>query len=239
MTELMYLQRPSLFETSAEITSTGSDDRGKYFILDHSLFYPQGGGQPADQGKIFTEKDVYGVVDVRKVDGEIRHYIDPDCPSDIHTGTVKMNIDKQRRDINTRYHSAGHLIAAIAEGLSPEIIAVKGHHFPGEAYVEFKGILPDAEVFANQLQTAINSKLSSQTAVIIEEFGAEKSAMLAESLPYEIPKSDSLRVCRIEGFTPAPCGGTHVKDLKEIGSIIIGRCRSKKGKTKVNYDVDQ
>ena len=46
-----------------------------YLVLNQSLFYPQGAGQRADQGKIITANACYEVFDVRNVDGEIRHYI--------------------------------------------------------------------------------------------------------------------------------------------------------------------
>ena len=56
MTELMYTKYPDLFELSAQVTEQGSDAKGMYLVLNQSLFYPQGGGQSADQGKIITTK---------------------------------------------------------------------------------------------------------------------------------------------------------------------------------------
>ncbi len=75
MTELMYIEHPDLFELSAQVTQHGSDAKGVYLVFNQSLFYPQGGGQPADQGKIITANTCYEVFDVRNVDGEVRHYL--------------------------------------------------------------------------------------------------------------------------------------------------------------------
>ena len=55
MTQLMYLQDPSLFEVSATIQGAGVDKKGVYFTVNRSLFYPQGGGQPADKGKVLIK----------------------------------------------------------------------------------------------------------------------------------------------------------------------------------------
>ncbi|MCH9754126.1 MAG: hypothetical protein K0T99_04420 [Alphaproteobacteria bacterium] len=239
MTILQYLQHPDLLKASSVITSSGNDVRGVYLILESSLFYPQGGGQPADQGKICVGKDVYNVFDVRNVDGEVRHYIDKDYFNRTQNRSVEIHVDEYRRDINTRYHSAGHLIAAIAENLSSEIVAMKGHQFPGEAYVEFSGVLADAENFMMQMKKVLNDKLNSNSPVVIKNLDAEQAEIIEKGLLYKVPKNENLRVCCIEGFTPTPCGGTHVKNLREIGPINIIKCKSKKGKTKIFYNLSK
>lgn len=232
MTEHTYLQHPRLFEISAVITATGLDDTGFYLILDHTLFYPQGGGQPADQGRV----DGYPIYDVRHVGDEIRHYLDSEYSVEKSGAAVKIVVDRTRRDLNTRYHTAGHLLAAVAEGLSSEIRAVKGHQFPGEAYVEFDGMLEDEVCFVGELQKAIKSELDSSAVVKMKNLAPEDARAIAERLPYLLPKK-TLRVCHIHGFAPMPCGGTHVYSLKEIGSVIITKCKSKKGRTRISYQV--
>lgn len=79
-----------------------------YLILNQSLFYPQGGGQPADQGKIITANACYEVFDVRNVDGEIRHYIIDNSAPTHSVEDVTIKIDKERRVLNSKYHTAGH-----------------------------------------------------------------------------------------------------------------------------------
>lgn len=147
----MYIKHPDMTETTAQIIRCDKDQKGEYIILDRSIFYPQGGGQPADQGRIFiNDKEEYKVFDVRKIENETRHYIvniKNDLETKFNTSFLKQNIkiiiDKDRRDINSKYHTAGHLIAAVAEKISKQISsevnisqikAVKGHQFPGEAY---------------------------------------------------------------------------------------------------------
>ena len=145
MTELMYIKYPDLFESSAQLNNHGEDSKGMYLVLNQSLFYPQGGGQPADQGGIIGVNADYRVLDVRNVDGEVRHYI-IDSNRVIHPGcAISIKIDKDRRMRNSKYHTAGHLIAGVVEKIKPELKAIKGHQFPGEAYVEFDGTISNSD----------------------------------------------------------------------------------------------
>ncbi len=218
MTELIYLQDSNVFETAATIVGRGSDYRGVYLILDRTPFYPQGGGQPADQGTIRLEGELKKVTDVRKVEGEIRHYLEEYLSN--FSSEVELVVDRDRRLLNTRYHTAGHLVAAIAEKFSSQIKATKGHQFPGEAYIEFAGMLEDEKSFKEELQALVNEITKTTTTV-------------------EVLEGKPLRKCQIMGFPPVPCGGTHVRDLSQIGPVTIKKCRSKKSKTKISYDLEE
>jgi alanyl-tRNA synthetase len=239
MTELMYIEYPDLFEQAAQIINCGNDSRGRYLILNQSIFYPQGGGQPADQGEMIANNTVYKVFDVRNVDGEIRHYTTDDIHV-IHPGdNIKMKVDKNRRMINSKYHTAGHLIAAVAERVFSELRAIKGHQFPGEAYVEFDGTVSELDDFLHMITTAVKESIASNAIVKIEELSSVDINQIAENLPYILPKDKALRVCHIEGFSPVPCGGTHVRTLKDLIALNIKGYKSKKGKTKIYYEILQ
>ncbi len=239
MTELMYIEYPDLFELSAQVTQHGSDARGVYLVLNQSLFYPQGGGQPADRGKIITANAYYEVFDVRNVDEEIRHYI-IDNGAPIHSiEAITIKIDKERRVLNSKFHTAGHLIAGVVEKINSDLKATKGHQFPGEAYVEFDGTISDreAENFMTQINLQLSECIVSGATVKVEALSLEDAATIAQDLPYELSKNKTLRVCHIVGFSLISCGGTHISSLEDIASLEIQKCKSKKGKTKIYYEV--
>lgn len=238
MTELMYIEHPDLFEVAAQITQHGCDAKGMYLVLNQSLFYPQGGGQSADQGKIITANACYEIFDVRNVDGEIRHYTIGNSTPIHPVDAVTIKIDKERRVLNSKYHTAGHLIAAVVEKANPELTALKGHQFPREAYVEFSGTVSDAANFMAQISSRVSECIANRATVNTEVLNSDDAAIIAQDLPYELPKNKSLRVCHIEGFSPVPCGGTHVNTLEDIFSLAIKKCKSKKGKTKIYYEVE-
>jgi alanyl-tRNA synthetase len=234
----MYIQYPDLFESSAQLIAHGVNAKGIYLILNQSLFYPQGGGQPADQGIILGANAAYKVLDVRNVDGEVHHCIIDDGQA-IHQGCfVTMKIDKDRRMINSKYHTAGHLIAGVAEKINPELKAIKGHQFPGEACIEFDGTLSNWDDFLPKITSTVIEFINKNAVVKTEQLSPEDATRVVQDLPYELPKDKALRVCHIAGFAPPlPCGGTHVKKLQDIAGLEIKKCKSKNGKTKIYYEV--
>ena len=237
MTELIYMKNPNLFETTGHIIGHGDDSKGMYLVLNQSPFYPQGGGQPADQGAIIATNATYKVHDVRNINKEVRHYIIGDNHT-IHPGEhVRMKVDEKRRTINSKYHTAGHLIAAVVEKTSFELKAIKGHQFPGEAYVEFDGTISNPEDFLHTVATAVKDSISLSPSVKTKELSSSDLTAITENLPYSLPEDKTLRVCHIEGFDPVPCGGTHVVTLKDISNLEIKKCKSKKGKTKISYEI--
>ena len=238
MTQLMHLQQPNSLETPATITAMDTDAKGFYIRLDRTLFYPQGGGQPADQGQIDADNTILQIHDVRRVEGEIRHYVFSEPPIKRVNHKVNIVVDKTRRDINSRYHTAGHLLAAVVEKLSPALQATKGHQFPGEAYVEFHGVIDNATDFLETIQSAVTAQLNRDAFVETKDLKPEDAKRILAALPYALPEDKTLRVCHIEGFPPVPCGGTHVSRLQQIGRVIIKKCKSKKGKTKLSYEVE-
>ncbi|MGB1229555.1 MAG: hypothetical protein ACPG7U_00050 [Holosporaceae bacterium] len=237
MTQLMYATEPTLFETAATVQNSGHDTKGAYLTFDRSVFYPQGGGQPADQGNILLDHNTYFVCDVRQTDEEVRHYLTQAPPLNSQKQPVTMRIDPKRRHLNTRYHTAGHLVAAVANALSSDIKAVKGHQFPNEAYVGFEGTLLDAKAFLVSLEANIQEHLAKATCVVTRYLEEAEVDAFIKKLPYKLPTSKQLRVCDIKGISCDPCGGTHVQNLQDIGPIAITHCKSKKGKTKIGYQL--
>ena len=75
MTKALFLIDSYLKETKAKVISIKD---GKYVTLDQTVFYPKGGGQPHDTGKLIKGKEVYKVVYVGKFSGEISHEVDKD-----------------------------------------------------------------------------------------------------------------------------------------------------------------
>ena len=65
MTNLLYLNDTYLFKTCAKFIAIKESDKGTAVVLDQTIFYPQGGGQPADTGIILSGKNVFTVTDVR------------------------------------------------------------------------------------------------------------------------------------------------------------------------------
>src|SRR5947209_127044 len=133
MTERIYYTNADV-EHRASVVSVQPHEDGLAVVLDRTPFHPQGGGQPADRGTIAG----FSVRHVFQDDDEIYHVVR--TLADVRVGQhVTALVDLKTRRLNARYHTAGHLIAAVAETLGP-LIAVRGHHWPDEAKVEFLGV---------------------------------------------------------------------------------------------------
>jgi len=225
MTKQLYLQDTYLSESQAIITSISQDERGAYILLDQTIFYPQGGGQPADRGLINGEEFSVAIEHVRQNEGEIRHYIATHLSEHLIGSNVICQLDYPRRLLNSKYHTVAHLIGNVVECLYPELKAVKGHSFPNEAYIEFKGMIEkmDAIKILQVLKQDILDGLVTDIFEIDPILFAEKFY----KLPYTIPSSKIFRVMQIGNYLPVPCGGTHIANISEIENIELGKIKVK------------
>lgn len=234
-TDPVYLLAEQPLEIRASLIAINQDQKGFFLVFDRSVFYPQGGGQASDRGKIaFDSGESFDVHHAITFENQIRHYVMGDV-NDLPLGTsVFMSVDKELRSLNTRCHSAGHLLSHVFESLNPQTKAVKGHHFPGECYIEFiKGIdiSPDLIKLNEAIAENIRNDLKSETRFV------DSSQIKSLDLPYSVPEDKALRVHEITTFKPIPCGGTHVRSLLELGSVNVSKIKVKGGTIKVSYSL--
>ena len=236
MTGLNYLSDTYLFESQATIKEIKQTEVGKAVVLDQTIFYPQGGGQPADKGMIYSDDVEFEVVDVRlDRSGEVYHYGGYDKGEFAVGDIVKLKIDKDRRVKNAQLHSAGHLLDAAVKKLGiTEIKPVKGFHFPDGPYVEYEGSLENPMDYIPKVEEAVNELILENVELEKEELSNEE----AEKRGIWAPPGKSARIINFKGYKTCGCGGTHVNNAGEIGKITIRKISSKKGKTRIAYLVE-
>ena len=213
MTKRLYYVDRNL-EGEARIAEIRGDGPSQV-VLDATLFHPQGGGQQADGGILGD----YPVRDVRKDEnGDIVHVID--SVGKLQMGDiVAFAVDRSARQRNARLHTAGHLIAGVCERMYPGVRAVGGHHWSGEARVDFDAGTEPVTVDANAVMAALDEAVA-RALPVIQSSG--------EPAPRNVT---------IEGFSPVSCGGTHVRHLGELGHVEIRKIRAKGDRIRVSYDV--
>ncbi|MHB0774535.1 alanyl-tRNA editing protein [Halomonas sp. WWR20] len=212
MTVRRYLEDPAL---TGEVTVTSVVTSEKPIIrVAETWFHPQGGGQKGDRGRIGDVE----VLDTRfSPDGQIDHIVSD--AGQIQPGMkLPFVIDEEQRMINMRMHSAGHLIAGVVEVRFPGLVAVSGHHWPGEGRVEFR----------EETQTDITQ---AEVELLVREAIEADLKVAIRDDPY------TNRVCSIETYRSIPCGGTHVSSTSELGDIEIKGIKRKKGKLRIGYDI--
>jgi misacylated tRNA(Ala) deacylase len=223
MTKALYLDDSYLKESDATVASV---KEGKYIVLDQTIFYPKGGGQPCDTGKIVKEDMNYNVVYVGKFSGEISHEVDR---SGLKEGDkVHCALDWERRYKLMRSHTAAHVFASLL--CTGTGALVTGNQLE-EDKIRFDFSLEkfDPEILRQYLDRA-NELFRKDIPVKWYELPREEAlkipgvVKMAEAFPPNIPR---LRIVEIVGVDKQADGGTHVRNLKEIGQIRVLKTENK------------
>ena len=223
MTDALYMNDSYLKTWDAKIINVKEN---KYIILDKTAFYPKGGGQPWDEGFISKEGEKFKVVYVGKISGEISHEVDK--PGLIKGDLVTCEIDWERRYTYMRYHTACHLISnllfrrANAKITGNQIELDKSRmDFSMENYSPEK-----LHTFVNEANEIIQKNLPVTIGYMSREEVLQKPelARLAIGLPKNIKE---FRIIKIGDIDEQVDGGTHIKNLNEIGKIEIIKTANK------------
>ncbi len=209
--------------------------KNKYIILNHTLFYPKSGGQANDEGII----DSYQVMNVEKVGDIIVHEISQPL-SDLPIGTeVYCNINWNRRRALMRNHTATHIINSAAR-------KVLGNHVwqggtekkPDRAHLDishYKNVsneeIKEIERIANDIVLE-NRDLHKK---IMKRNEAEEKFGFIIYQGGAVPGKE-LRIVQIDDWDVEACGGTHLNNTGEVGSIkMIGAKRIQDGVVRLEY----
>jgi Ser-tRNA(Ala) deacylase AlaX len=228
MTTLTYITQPDATTLTATITDYRNRDTGVGLILDQTIFYVQGGGQPSDHGHIKIGTKDFEVTKVIRDRDDILHF-GSFSTMDLKVGDqVVLTIDKGFRDQCSRLHSAGHMIDILVHEFYPHLTDGKGYHYPDGAYCEYH--INDQILEENE-----TIKLAIQTAA--DEF-------INQNIPVEITIDNNhtrygqpLRTMNFKGHEAMGCGGTHIQSSAELADFTIRSIKIKKGVLKVGYDV--
>lgn len=236
MTTLDYLNDTYLFKSEATLLEIKDHELGTALILDKTIFYPQGGGQPSDTGSIMSGKETFTVKQVRlDKDGTVWHFGDFKETSFSCGDKVTLEVNEKQRIIHSQLHSAGHLIdCAITEMQLDPLKPIKGYHFLNGPYVEYEGIITDTEKVKLELETRVNQLIKQR--IDISAINISSDEAIKQNL--SIPEGKSARIIEFTGYEGCGCGGTHVKNTFEIGKITIRKIKSKKGNTRISYNIE-
>ena len=236
MTKLNYLDNTYLFESEAIFVEIKENEKGRAVILNETIFYPQGGGQPADKGEIVSGDNIFVVSDVRLDEtGTVWHFGEFKNGEFKQGDKVILKIDKDRRILNAKLHSAGHLLDCAVSKMGIENLKpTKGFHFPDGPYVEYDGTIENPAEIIPVLQKNIDELIAQNLQIERKDLSTEE----AQAKGIWTPVGKSARVVNFAGFSICGCGGTHVNSASGIGKITIRKIKSSQGKTKIAYAVE-
>lgn len=230
----LYMENDSTQHTTV-VTHIGSGEFNKksynWMQLAETIFHPKGGGQPSDEGTIsgikvsFVHKEIPNKERLDQF--VIYHCFEQDQPFNFNVGDqVDLLVEASLRFHHSRLHTAGHLLAEAVNTCFPELEAYQGNHYPHNSYVRFRISAPLATENKEEIKQRVELMFNS---------------WIDQNVEVEYDKEPSgLRI--VKNFKKwSPCGGTHVKFLKEIGGVEISdlSINKKEGIVTIKYELNE
>lgn len=237
-TTLLYMEDMQRLQCDAYVERVETVDGKTIVYLDQTVFYPQGGGQPYDTGTITSGDVNFTVNEVRYAEGEVQHTGQFEHGRFMEGETVTCSVNGERRALHTRLHSGGHVLDMAVNELGYSWKPVKAYHFPDGPYVEYEADLagePSEEIIA-KLDTIMNEILSRDIHTDIKFVTKEEMATLCRHVPEYLPKDKPSRVV-LYGDFGVPCGGTHVEQLSDIGTVRVRKMKDHGGTVRISYEI--
>jgi misacylated tRNA(Ala) deacylase len=238
MTDLLYL--PDADDVT-EFEATVTEATEEYVVLEGTYFYPEGGGQPADRGRLAWDGGHADVVGVRKNHGDVRHYVEAVVGEVPAAGTTVAGVvDGDRRDRLRRMHTAQHVVSRVV--LDAFDAATVGNQVHADhSRIDFEPAdFDDADLATIERES---------NAVVEADVPVSKTERPRERVETETPEGrtqldlipdhvDPLRVVAIGDFDVCPCGGTHVDRTGEVGAIeVTGRTSKGAAVERVEFEL--
>ena len=222
MTQLVFRDDAYIRSCKAKVLAADADG----VLLDRTVFYPMGGGQPGDTGRLrLADGSEIAVVDAVKgaAPDEVLHKLAPGRARPEVGSEVEAVIDWDRRHRLMRMHTCLHLLCAVVIG-----DVTGGSIGDGKGRLDFN--LPEAPDRA-AIETALNKLIAEDHPVrprwITDEELAAKPE-LVRTMSVKPPSGHGkVRLLEIEGVDLQPCGGTHIARTGEIGPILVGKIENK------------
>jgi alanyl-tRNA synthetase len=218
-TRTLYYEDSHLQEFEARVLRVVDND---YVVLDQTVFYPEGGGQPADHGVLKFNKTQTNVIDVQKIGNVIVHFVEGQIPKE--NDKVTGRIDWNRRISLMRHHSATHVIMGAARRVLGQHVWQSGAQKEVETsrldISHFQRLTPEEvhkiEELANETVMAIMPVETS----VKPRIEAERQYGFRLYQGGAVPGKE-IRVVKTGDWEVQACGGTHVKNTGEIGLVKI------------------
>lgn len=223
MTKKLYYDSAYLTEWQTSISKTIEKEDRYYVILEETAFYPDGGGQPSDEGFI----NGISVLDVISEGDEVLHKLER-LPEETK---VNCEINWTRRFDHMQHHSGQHLLSAVCEDLY-QATTLSFHLGTDYATIDVN----QPELGADQL-SRIENEVNRQIYLnhnILSYFVAEDELAQLQ-LVKQTKVTENIRIVEIKDVEYNACGGTHVDSTGEIGMIKLLKADKQKGNTRIYF----
>ncbi len=237
MTERIYSTKAYERAMEARVVEVDRDD-GR-ILLDRTVFYPGGGGQPHDEGELVIGDDRLEVARVTQDSRGVWHWLEGALPP---VGTVvDGQIDWERRYTLMRTHTAMHAMCGVVWNRFQSPVT-GGNMNPGEGRLDFE--IPqwdpeDREPIEEELNRQLNLARRIEVSFLDRVEADQDPSLIRTKVSLLPPSLTEIRVIDIVGLDRQADGGTHVDSTGEVGSIRITKTESKgKGFRRIRFELE-
>jgi Ser-tRNA(Ala) deacylase AlaX len=215
------------YQTSC--TTTIKEINENKVILDQTVFYPTGGGQPFDTGVIKQGDYEVEVVKVKKEQGEIVHYVQDAKQLSLGEATAHINWDRRYKFM--RYHTLLHVIAAHLYNKFGALAKSSEIYEDNRARLDMQFEEGAPEDYFAEMEKEIHEIIEEDHLISTRCLPREEVEKIPGSIKTVInllpPSIQTIRLVAISDLDEQACGGTHVKSTKEIESFSINKIKNK------------
>lgn len=199
-----------------------------YIVLEENPFYAESGGQVADTGLIFNDKMKARVTDVVKAPNN-QHllYVEVQYGSINKENLVNTKVDSEKREDTCKNHSVVHLVQKTLQEILSDSVHQAGSKVDEDSFrfdFTYQGKLSDELIL--EIENKVNEKINKNTDTKIEIMNLNDAIKLGAMALFEDKYGDVVRVVTI-GDSVELCGGTHVKNTKDINKAVILKIENK------------
>ncbi len=222
MTEELFRENSYLKQCDATVVAVNEDG----IVLDRTVFYPEGGGQPGDSGRLTTpDGREIAITDTRKGGTGIVHVPATGSAGLAPGAMVTAMIDWDRRYRHMRVHTALHVLCIHVDG------AVTGGAIgAGRGRLDFDipGERPDKITLTEKLMETVAANYPLDVSWITDDELAANPELVRTMSVKPPSGSGRVRMIRVDNSLDfQPCGGTHLKSTGEIGKVAVGKIENK------------
>lgn len=238
MTDRIYSTDAYARAMEAVVVGTDTDD-GRV-LLDRTVFYPGGGGQPHDTGTLSIGDDRLEVVRVTQDADGVWHWIEGSLPG---VGTaLSGHIDWDRRYRLMRTHTALHALCGVVWNRFHSPVT-GGNMQPGEGRLDFDipdWTAEDLPVVERELNEELARRRSVEVSFLPRNAADEDPSLIRTKVNLLPPTIEEVRVIDIVGLDRQADGGTHVGETGEVGRVTIPKAENKgRGFRRIRVRLDE
>ena len=225
-TELLFYEDFYQDEFTSKVLGIITKDDRQCLIFDKTAFYPEGGGQPCDQGEVSIDGNVFKINYVEKIDNVVLHHVSQKVDEDIVGKSVEGKIDFTRRMTLARHHTGTHLvIAAARKVLGSHIWQAGSQNALSRARIDLSHYKRITQDELNEIEKLANEYVMENIDLDIKFHTRDEAEALYGFKLYQggIVPGKMIRVVKIPGVDVQACAGTHVPRTGIIGPIKINK----------------